>query len=310
MKSPMPVHPALVQRSTLAMALAVVVCCAPAWAATPIDQTRALQPDGRIQIDNLKGRIQVRAWDRNEVHITGALGEGVEKLVIDGSGDHLVVRVQYPKQMGTWRSTRTEPTDLLLQVPLRASLDIDSVSADVDVAGVASRDLSIDTVSGDVVAAAAPRSVDIDSVSGDLRVTINSSDVRVETVSGDVLLRGRLDGTVHGETVSGNLSIASSERLRRVSAGTVSGAVDVRSGLADGGEIKAETVSGDIHLHMPRTLSARVEASSFSGSLKAPGAHVNKEEFGPGSSFEQRYGSGSGSIHLETFSGDADLDIE
>jgi hypothetical protein len=301
----------LIRRSLLALALVTALCGAHASAATPIDQTRALQPDGRVQIDNLKGRIQVRGWNRNEVHITGSLGEGVEKLVIDGSGDHLVVRVQYPKQMGTWRSDRTGPTDLLLQVPLRASLDIDSVSADVDVDGVAPRDLSIDTVSGDIVAAAAPRNVDIDSVSGDLRMTLNSGDVRVETVSGDVQLRGRLDGSVHGETVSGNLSIDSSgERLRKLSAGTVSGAVDVRAGLADGGEIKAETVSGDIHLHMPRTLSARVNASSFSGTLKAPGVHVNKEEFGPGSSFEQRYGSGSGSIHLETFSGDADLSLD
>jgi hypothetical protein len=301
----------LIHRSLLTLALVAALCSAHALAATPIDQTRALQPDGRIQIDNLKGRIQVRAWNRNEVHITGSLGEGVEKLIIDGSGDHLVVRVQYPKQMGTWRSERTGPTDLSLQVPLRASLDIDSVSADVDVDGVAPHDLSIDTVSGDIVAAAAPGNVDIDSVSGDLRMTLNSGDVRVETVSGDVQLRGRLDGSVHGETVSGNLSIDSSgERLRKLSAGTVSGAVNVRAGLTDGGEIKAETVSGDIHLHMPRTLSARVNASSFSGTLKAPGARVNKEEFGPGSSFEQRYGSGSGSIHLETFSGDADLSLD
>jgi hypothetical protein len=300
-----------IRRSLPALAVAAALGSTPALAATPIDQTRALQPDGRIQIDNLKGRIQVRGWNRNEVHITGSLGEGVEKLVIDGSGDHLVVRVQYPRQMGAWRGNRTGPTDLLLQVPLRASLDIDSVSADVDVEGVAPGDLSIDTVSGDIVAAAAPRSADIDSVSGDLRVTLNSADVRVETVSGDVQLRGRLDGSVNGETVSGNLSVDSAgERLRKLSAGTVSGTVDVRAGLADGGGIKAETVSGDIHLHMPRALSARVSASSFSGTLKAPGARVNKEEFGPGSSLEQRYGSGSGSIHLETFSGDADLSLD
>ena len=35
-------------------------------AATPIDQTRPLDPTGRIDIENLKGRIQVRAWDRAE----------------------------------------------------------------------------------------------------------------------------------------------------------------------------------------------------------------------------------------------------
>jgi hypothetical protein len=282
-----------------------------AFAATPIDQTRPLDANGRVEIDNLKGRIQVRGWDRNEVHISGSLGTGVEKLVIEGNGDHLEVRAQYPRQVGAWRGDRTGPTELLLQVPLRASLDIQSVSADIDVDGVAPDDLSVDTVSGDIVVAAAPRHADITSVSGGMRATLNSSDVKVETVSGAADLRGRLNGQVHGETVSGRLSIDSAgEPLRRLSANTVSGAVDVRTALADGGDIKAETVSGDIHLTLPRSLSARVTGQSFSGSLGAPGARVKKEEYGPGSSFDQRYGSGAGEIHLETFSGDAQLTLQ
>lgn len=293
------------------LAIALSALCATASAATPIDQTRPLDARGRIQVDNLKGRIQVRGWDRNEVHITGSLGTGVEKLVIEGSGDHLLVRAQYPKQLGAWRGDRTEPTDLQLQVPLRASLDIQSVSANVDIDGVAPGDLGVDTVSGNIVAAAAPQHADINSVSGDLRVTINSPDVKVETVSGAIVLRGRLNGQVHGETVSGKLSIDSAgERLQRLQAGTVSGGVDVHTALADGGHIKAETVSGDIRLRLPKALSAQVSAQSFSGTLHAPGAQVRKEEFGPGSSFNQRYGSGAGEIRLETFSGDADLTLE
>jgi hypothetical protein len=297
----------------IVLALALGACCAsPAlFAATPINQTRALDARGRIEIDNLKGRIQVRAWNRNEVQISGSLGEGVEKLVIDGDADNLVVRVQYPKQIGAWRGDRTGPTDLQLQVPLRADLDIDSVSADVDIDGVAPGELSIETVSGKVVAAAAPRRADISSVSGDLRITVNSADVNVETVSGDVRLSGRLGGQIHAETVSGRLSIdTTGGRVRRLSTGTVSGDVDLRTGLLDGGEIKAETVSGDIRLHLPKTVSARVSGESFSGDLSAPGAKVRKEEFGPGSSFEQRYGNGSGEIRLETFSGDATLILE
>jgi DUF4097 and DUF4098 domain-containing protein YvlB len=295
-------------------------------AATPIDQTRALDPQGRVEIDNLKGRIQVRSWPRNEVHISGSLGEGVEKLVIEGDHDHLVVRVQYPKQLGLWRGGRSGPSDLVLQVPLRANLDIQSVSGDVDVDGVAPGHLRIETVTGNVVATGAPQHADINSVSGDLRVTVNSADVKVGTVSGDVALAGRLNGQVHGETVSGKLSINSAsinptsidstsiksmgERVRWLSIGTVSGDVTVHAGLADDGEIKSESVSGDIHLYLPKTLSARVSGKSFSGTLRAPGAKIRKEEFGPGSSFEQGYGNGAGKIRIETFSGDAELVLE
>jgi hypothetical protein len=69
-------------------------------------------------------------------------------------------------------------------------------------------------------------------------------------------------------------------------------------------------VSGDLRLRLPKSLNARVSAESFSGELRAPGAKIQKEEFGPGSSFEQRYGSGSGEIQLESFSGDTTLDLE
>jgi len=295
------------------LVLALCACLASPLllAATPIDQTRPLDARGKVEIDNLKGRIQVRAWNRNEVRITGSLGEGVEKLVIEGQGDHLLVRAQYPKQIGAWRGDRTGPTDLQLQVPLRADLDIESVSADIDVDGVAPGELSIDTVSGKVVVAAAPEHADITTVSGDLQATLNSGDVKVETVSGDARVSGRLKGQVHGETVSGRLSIDSNgENLRRLSTGTVSGDTSIAVGMVDGGEIKSQTVSGDIRLRLPRNVSARVNAQSFSGDLSAPGATVRKEEFGPGSSLDQRYGSGAGEIHLETFSGDAKVELK
>jgi len=300
-----------IQPTVLLLALCACLASPLLLAATPIDQTRPLDARGKVEIDNLKGRIQVRAWNRNEVRITGSLGDGVEKLVIEGQGDHLLVRAQYPKQIGAWRGDRTGPTDLQLQVPLRADLDIESVSADIDVSGVAPGELSIDTVSGQVVVAGAPDHADINTVSGDLKATLNSSDVKIETVSGDAVLSGRLKGQVHGETVSGRLSIdSSSESVRRLSAATVSGDTTLKVGLVDGGEIRAETVSGDIRLQAPKALSARVSAESFSGDLRAPGAKVRKEEFGPGSSLEQRYGSGTGEIHLETFSGDATVELQ
>jgi DUF4097 and DUF4098 domain-containing protein YvlB len=297
----------------LALALCAGLACAPAYAGTPINETRQLDPRGRIEIDNLKGRIQVRAWDRNEVRITGTLGKGVEKLVVDGDGDDLEVRVEYPKHMSGWRDDRTEPTELLLQVPLRASLDIESVSADIDVDGVAPEDLDVDTVSGNVVIAAAPRSASIDSVSGDLTLTLNSRDAKTESVSGDIVLKGRLDGEVHAETVSGDIGIDSrGERVRRLSTSTVSGDAEVRVGLADGGEIKSETVSGEIRLHLPKNLSARVSGESFSGDLDAPGpnAKVHTEKFGPGKTLEAHYGDGAGEIRMESFSGDAILILE
>jgi DUF4097 and DUF4098 domain-containing protein YvlB len=213
--------------------------------------------------------------------------------------------------MGSWRNDRTGPTDLMLMVPLQASLDIESVSADIDVDGVAPDEIDVDTVSGNVTIAAAPRQASIESVSGDLVLTLNSREAKTESVSGDIVLKGRLDGEVHAETVSGDITIDSrGQRVRRLSTGTVSGDADVRVGLADGGEIKSETVSGEIKLRLPKALSARVSGETFSGDLDAPNAKIHSEDFGPGKTMEASYGNGAGEIRMESFSGDAILVLE
>lgn len=290
--------------------LSFAALSATAGAAVPIDQIRPLDSQGSIEIENIKGRIQVRAWDRPEVKISGTLGEGVEKLVVEGDAQHLVVKVKYPKG-GGWGGKQSGSTDLQLTVPVRADLEIDSVSAHVDVSGVAPGRLSIESVSGDVYVAAAPGEVDVESVSGKLRLTVNSASVEAQTVSGDLQLRGRMNGEIKAETVSGDIDVVvNGERVREFSANTVSGNAELRTGLAPKGEIKLESVSGDLLLVMPGTLSAQVTGESFSGDLKAPGAKIQKPQHGPGSSFNTRYGSGDGEVRIETFSGNAELRLE
>lgn len=283
---------------TLAAATAL-----PAMAATPIHQTRPLDARGRVEIENLKGRVEVMAWDRPEVKLAGTLGEGVEKLSVEGDGRLLRIKVQYPS-----RNRNAEPSHLVVQMPLLADLEVETVSADISVSGVASRELELESVSGDIVANGAPRRGGISSVSGDIRLAMNSPELRVETVSGQLAVQGRLNGTVALESVSGGIRLDTlGERVRKLSASSVSGDMDLKLALAEDGDIRMESVSGDLRLHLPASLSAQVSGESFSGDLAAPGAKIRKEQFGPGSSFRVRYGAGRGDVRLQTFSGDARL---
>src|SRR5690606_12186751 len=113
------------------IALALAGLAVPALAATPINETRPLDARGEVEVSNLKGRIEVRTWDRNEVRITGSLGDGVERLEIGDGGDTLVVRARYPRN--NRNSRNSEPTMLVLEIPRQASLDVESVAASVDV---------------------------------------------------------------------------------------------------------------------------------------------------------------------------------
>ena len=90
--------------SILPLLLTTFLLAPAALAQTAINETRPLDARGRVDISNIKGRIEVRGWERNEVQVTGTLGKGVEKLDIDGSGPQVSIEVRYPK--GGWGGDR------------------------------------------------------------------------------------------------------------------------------------------------------------------------------------------------------------
>lgn len=297
----------------LSLATLLLLPCA-VDAATPIErQIRPLNPEGQLSIENLKGRIEVRAWERPEVAIEGTLGEGVEKLEIAGDADHLSVHVKYPHRGSGFLlgGDNSEPSELKIMVPLRARLDIESVSADIDVSGVASEELSIESVSGDVQVAGAPRLADIESVSGDQTLTLHRASVTAESVSGDIRLRGRLGEDISVESVSGRVDIDVQEAPTvRLNGSSVSGDLRIGTQLAPKAKVQLESVSGQIELRLPRAVSARLQMETFSGDLSAPSAAVVRNRRGPGARIEHRYAGGDAEISIETFSGDARIRLE
>lgn len=291
----------------LALAIAIGLALPLAIAATPFDETRALNPDAAVSLDNLKGRIIVTTWDRAEIRIAGRRGDGTKALLIEGDASDLSVRIEYPESkswFGGWGGGDAGDSELQVTVPVGVSLRVEAVSAEVDVQGVAGKELTIDNVSGDVVASTSAAEVAIATVSGDQRITARSGDVTLESVSGDVSLGGELSGRISLEAVSGNLRLNSNAAAKQVSAGVVSGDIQLRTGLQSGGRIRAESLSGDLELILPTGASAKLEASSFTGTIVSDAGKVETEEYGPGSSLNATLGSGEGRIELETFSGD------
>ena len=300
----------MILRTTL---LAALVAATPALAATPIDETRPLAADGRVSIDNVKGRIVVRTWDRAEVRVTGSLGDGVEKLEVQGDPSALTIRVRYPEGGGWFGwggGGKSDPSVVEVDLPRQASVEVDGVSADIDVTGTGGQRLSVDSVSGDmrIVGARAPE-VRLNSVSGDIIAEVETRDLTVDAVSGDIDVRGRITGRVALDSVSGDVIVAAGD-VERLALSTVSGDATLRAGLATGGSIKADTVSGNLSLTVPAATSARVAIGSFSGGIRSAVGKVVSEEYGPGKHLNARMGAGQGEIRLESFSGNTTLSTE
>ena len=292
-----------------------LLAAAPAFAATPINETRPLAADGMVRIENVKGRIVVRTWAKPEVKVTGSLGKGVDKLDISGDSRNLDIVVKYPNSRGGWNlwgrdDNRTEPTILEITLPQKASVDVGAVSADVDIQQVAGRKLDVSSVSGNVmVTASSPGEASLENVSGDVTLRITTSKLDAQSVSGDLHISGGLTGEVDVESVSGNIELGA-KALDRLEVSSVSGDARLTFGLRPAGTVKAETLSGELELSMPRATGAKLHVETFSGDISSPSGRVEREEHGPGASLDTSFGDGRGRIDLESFSGDVRINLQ
>jgi DUF4097 and DUF4098 domain-containing protein YvlB len=296
------------------IALAAFICPLAAFAATPINQTRALNADGEVSVENISGLIKVRVWNESKVQITGSLGADVEKLIVEGDARSLHIKVKYPERKGWFNwgggGNVKESTQLELMVPIKAALNLDAVSADIDVQGSAAPRMTINSVSGDTtVLASSPGKLSLESVSGNVVLKLTSPQVNINTVSGDIKMLGHLNGRLDVETVSGDVEL-DTPVLNQLHFNSVSGDGRFQTSLAKDGRIEMDSVSGDLSLSLPKTSSTEFKLESFSGDISSAIGKVVKEEYGPGQSLNTRLGDGKGLVNLNTMSGDISIDIK
>ena len=296
------------KRHSLNLLIALALIGGDAFAETPINESRAVNADARIDVSNIKGTVTVSAWNKNEVAIGGTLGDGAKGLAVEGDAGHLTIKVQPPDKQGwfSWGAdTRMGDTDLDVKVPKAAEMKIEVVSADVSLSGVAGRSLKVDGVSGKLRLDSGAKEIEVGSVSGNIDLTGTSEHAHLETVSGNIRARG-LDGQVKFETVSGDID-AEGGSYREIGAGTVSGDITLRGKPENAARVDVETMSGDVHLYLPADASTRLRASSFSGSIRSDFGTAKHGDHGPGSSLEASSGAGEGQVKIQTFSGDIEI---
>lgn len=269
-------------------------------AGRPIDERRPLNADGRVSVNNVAGNINVSAWDRNEVFVSGQIGSGVERVEITGDAGALSIAVRLPKRSHSYSGD----TDLKLYVPANARVELETVSADVAVEGLKGP-LRINTVSGDARISVKSEEVSVTTVSGDLTLRAPSTTTRINSVSGDLHVAGA-QGELAAETVSGNLELNGGKfSLLRLK--SISGDMRVAITLTDRAKVTGETLSGGITMSLPRDLAGSAVLSSFSGDTQVEGIQpVERRE--KSKKREYQWGGGNGvQVTLSSFSGDIQM---
>jgi hypothetical protein len=291
--------------STRRRAPLLALCIAP-WAAghadRAIDEHRSVDPQGSIELVDVAGAVDLSAWDRPELQVSGMLGDQVERVDIATADGHTSIHVVNRKSTA-WHNGAD--THLVVHVPARSELSVSLVSADLKIKGVSGA-AKLQTVSGDVEGEVGG-DVRVNTVSGNVRMnTPSAKTVEVKTISGDIELGGGAAETVV-TSVSGDekLDLGSVARGRIRS---VSGDLSVRLSLAAEGELEVESISGGVAVNFHGIPGAQFDVQSFSGEIdNCFGPKPVESRYGPGSRLEFKNEDGRGRVRIASKSGSVHL---
>jgi len=270
-----------------------------ALAAESVNKTIDADSDSEVTIINTAGSVEVRGWSRNEVEVTGNLGSGVEELVFERDDEEILIHVKVPR-----RHARSVSSDLVINIPEKSELEVNTVSADIDVENVLGEQ-QLESVSGDIKMFAHDNEIDAGSVSGDIEIEGHGQDIEANfgTVSGDVDA-DNLAGELRVDSVSGDITVINSH-FERASLETVNGSITHHAGLDGDGRLRIETINGSVDVDFGGDVSARFDIETFNGKIRncfGP-EPVRTSRYAPGYELKFTEGGGSGRVDIQTLNG-------
>lgn len=288
--------------------------------AQEFERIKTVEPGGRIFIENISGSVIVTGWDQNKIEVKGRLGEDVERLTFDSSGGDTRIKVVVPK--GRKRKIKSE---LIVHVPHRSSLDIETVSASIEIKRVEARAHRFETISGNINLYKTTGDLDLETVSGNIEIEDATSDIQAESISGRIEIGGDADSIsaesvsgrielygvknrVQAESISGRIEVQG-KNVEELELETISGRVSFMGNLTDDAEVDVSALSGSVTLDIGRPIEGTYDLRTGSGSINCSfGPEIPQgQRRGPGRSVRFEYGDGGADIRVETFSGSINI---
>jgi DUF4097 and DUF4098 domain-containing protein YvlB len=288
----------------VAVTVAAALLLAQSAGAEEIEKSAQADPRGEVVIGNVAGEVQVTGWDRNEVHVSADLSEGVQRLEFKTSGARTTIEIVLPKGRSYQGST-----DLIVHVPRHSSLETKTVSADQTIKDVRGMQ-RLQAVSGMIQTELWNDDVELKNVSGEVWVRGNNGKgaMRITTVSGDVRLED-VGSEMELNTVTGDMDVRVAE-LSKARIRTTNGDLELRAGkLTDDVRIDAEGINGDLRFRFRGSLDAEFDISTFNGEIDncfGPKPHKTSE-YGPGNALRFKEGNGDGRIRIKALNGTVEI---
>lgn len=256
------------------------------------EKTESLARDGKVEIRNISGDVEVVVWDRNEVRIDALktsrassldkAKENASKVDIEVSRQNgmLKVETKYPKPS---IKNLNVSVSYKITIPAQAAVNARSVSGDVTLENIGGK-ADADTKSGNVTVMGAKNGANAETVSGDVKVVdvengaycktasgnVHASNVSgnadLNCVSGDVTAEN-IRGDVEADTVSGSVRLLNISGADVVKGKTMSGNTIYQGDINPSGRYALEAHSGRVEVTIPSDSAFDLTASTFSGTI-------------------------------------------
>jgi DUF4097 and DUF4098 domain-containing protein YvlB len=242
-----------------------------------------------VTVQNATGRIQVRAWDKQEVMIVGQRGSSNVEVDTEQVGNRIEIATRVLSANSNPDALRA---DYEISVPAESELQVRSDSGNVTVDSVHG-DMSFDTVAADLALQDVEGYLVVKSIGGSTTCTRCSGRMDATSISGDVKLLQPTMDNVRVQTSSGNILFDGSFMNRGIYVlKNYSGTIEVRFSSTDSFDVRATSLYGNVinqapvvpdrhSMPAPRSTGlakslfgtmndghAKVELSSFNGTIK------------------------------------------
>ena len=264
-----------------------------AWAAGPqqVEKSIDTTPNPRISLSNLRGRVVVKGWDHTEVRAVCSANSPRVAVETDGfppTGPK--EKIQFTTQVLDPLATgEDERADYLLDVPAGSSVEIRNRQGSVQVEKLR-RDTWVESVGGTISAMDVAGQLTVRSVGGNIDIIRPSGEVQAHSITGNLHFISPTSSRLRGRTTSGKIIYEGDFALGGdYVLSSYSGDMDVACPTSASFELHAKTVrgkldnafvitsrrqsasplsSGNSLLGVRNTGRARVELTSFSGTIR------------------------------------------
>jgi DUF4097 and DUF4098 domain-containing protein YvlB len=245
----------------------------------------AVQNKPKITVRNSTGRIQVKAWSKNEVQVSWTNASGKVEVGTEQAGNRVEVET---REIEDNVSADDCKTDFEITVPVESELNVRTDSGNV----------TVDSVHGDMT---------FDTVGANLQLSDVAGYMVVKTIDGSLVCT-RCSGKLEANSISGNMQMIQ-PALDGVRVQTSSGNILFDGSFLSRGIYIMKNFSGTIEVHFSANDSFDVNATSLKGNV------VNQASFKPdkhgssrpaskwGQSLFGTMNEGHAKVELSSFSG-------